>query len=353
VAGAGARKRLGQSANSLVGAAVALAIASCGGSTSDVGATSSGQTACLPGNTALQPRTLAQGHFSGLELVDGVVLATGTDLQQLPLTGDPALTLTHAEEMRGLVVVGQTAYFVAGHPVGAPDAQGKQSSTTALYSAPLGGGAPTLVLDTPFNIEGAVTDGTAIYFSGYGGGVGRVAVADGSRTDLPLPPALGVNALALHAGVLYVAATDLSSASATNGIIVKIPADGGSMQPVVANIGHPWNLVADASGLFWVEDPPVGTFADSRIVRAGLDGSGARTLVPHGARALVVSGGDLYFAWDAIARVPVGGGAVTTLVSGLKAPGLLGVSKGNAVWTDPVSQALSDPTVPSLSTTCW
>jgi hypothetical protein len=121
----------------------------------------------------------------------------------------------------------------------------------------------------------------------------------------------------------------------------------------VTNIGHPWNLVADASGLSWVQEPPVGVYADSHIVRAGLDGSGARALVSHGARTLAVSGGDLYLAWDGIAKIPVGGGTETMLVPGLKAPGLLSVAGGNAVWVDPVSQARSDPTVPSLMTTCW
>ena len=42
-----------------------------------------------------------------------------------------------------------------------------------------------------------------------------------------------------------------------------------------------------------------------------------------------------------------------TLVSGLNAPGSLAVSGGNAVWVDPIFQALSDPTLPQLMTTCW
>jgi hypothetical protein len=328
-----------------------LAIVGCGGAASDVGSTTANQTSCAAGTVALQPRMLAQGLFSGLDLSTGTVLATGTELQRFPLTGDSALTVTQADGMRGLVVVGQTAYFTAEHPVGVPNAQGKQSSTPALYSVPLSGGAATLVIDVPLNIDGAVTDGTAIYFNGYGGSIVRVDVGDGSRSDLPLPTSLGVNAIAVQGGSVFIAG--YVGTSPTNGTIVKVPTTGGNMQTLVTNIGHPWSLVADASGMYWVEDPPVGTYGDGRIARAGLDGRGLRTLIPHSARALGVDGGFLYFTWDTIGRVPVAGGQEITLVSGLNAPGLLAVSGGNAVWVDPIFQALSDPTVPQLMTTCW
>jgi hypothetical protein len=333
-------------------AVAVLAILGCGGTASDVGSTTANQTSCPAGTVPWQPRMLAHGIFSGLYLANGTVLATGSDLQRFPLNGDPALTLAQASGMRGLVVVGQTAYFTADHPVGAPTAQGKQSSTTALYSVPLAGGTATLFIDMPLNIDGAVTDGTAIYFNGYGAGIVRVVVADGSASTLPL--ALGVNAIAVHGGVVYAAATDLTSTNPSNGLIVRMPTTGGPPQTIVANIGHPWSLVADANGLYWAEDPPVGVFGDGHVARAGLDGSGVRTLLPHGARALAVDGADLYFAWDAIGKVPLGGGAVTTLVPGpLKAPGMFTISNGNAVWVDPVFQALSDPTEPLLVTTCW
>jgi hypothetical protein len=340
-----------------------VALAGCGDATSGLvtapttttapTTSSSSQTSCPAGATALQPRALTQGHFSALHLTDGAVLATGTELQRLSLAGDPPVTLTQASEMRGLVVVGQSVYFTAGHPVGAPNAQGKQSSTSALYSAPMAGGAPTLVLDVPLEVDGAATDGVAIYFAGYGPGVTRVAVADGAESTLALPRSLGVNAVAVHDGFVYVAAFDGSGSNPSNGVIVKMPTTGSAPQTIVTNIGHPWSLVADASGLFWVEDPPEGTFGDGHIARAGLDGSGVRTVLPHSARSLTVDGGYLFFAWDTIGKIPVGGGPVTTLVPGLNAPGLLTVAKGNAVWVDPVTQALSDPTVPSLMTTCW
>jgi hypothetical protein len=209
------------------------------------------------------------------------------------------------------------------------------------------------MLNTPLNMDGAITDGVALYTPGYTSSVTRVAIADGARTDLSLPNGLLIDTLALHAGIIYVAAQDLTSMSATNGIIVKVPTTGGAVETVVANIGHPRSLVADASGLYWIEEPPIGQFVDSHIVHAGLDGKGAKTLLPHGANSLVVSDGFLYIAAPGISKLPLAGGDETPLVTGLQDPGKLVVAGGNAAWLDPVVQALSATTPPSLMTVCW
>src|SRR3954469_23369066 len=78
--------------------------------------------ACLDGETPLVPRVLAAaGPFSGVALAGGDVLAAGTDLLSVPLSGGPAVTIAHADGVRGVLVAGATAYFQASHPVGVPD----------------------------------------------------------------------------------------------------------------------------------------------------------------------------------------------------------------------------------------
>jgi hypothetical protein len=271
-----------------------------------------------------------------------------------PSNGDPASTIAQMSEAYGLVVAGGAAYFTASFPVGAADPQGKQQSAPGLFSVPLSGaGDPTLVIGSFVNIDGAVSDGVAIFLDGGAGAIARVSIADRVRTDLPLPHGISIDALAVHAGVLYVAAQDLASTSASNGVILSLAATGGTARALVTDIGHPWSLVADASGLTWVQEPPIGQFSDSLIVHAGLDGKGGKTLLSHGANSLAVSNGDLYLAWDGISKVPLGGGAETSLVSGLQGPGRLVVSNGNAAWVDPEFQARSATTVPALMTTCW
>jgi hypothetical protein len=312
------------------------------------------RSGCAPGVAPLVPRTLGTDAFSGVAWNDGAVVATSVSgLTSYPSDGSTPTTITHMSDANGLVLAGGSAFFTAEITAGAPNAQGKVSSAPALFSVPLAGGAPpTLELDTFVNMDGAVTDGAAVYAPGASGVV-RVAVADGARTDLPLPMSFIVDALAVHAGTLYVAAQDLANTSATNGAIVALPTTGGEMKTLVANIGHPSTLVADPSGLYWTEEPPIGQFTESHVVHAGLDGKGKTTLLAHGARSLAVSDGALYLAMDGISRLPLAGGAEIPLVTGLQGPGRLVVADGNAAWVDPEFPSRSATTAPSLMTVCW
>jgi hypothetical protein len=336
----------------------ALAAGACGRSPVDGAAGGdTSRSGCAPGVTPLVARTLGQSGLTGLAWHDGAVVVTELDdVMSFPADGSPSTTVAHMSETSGLVVTGTTAYFEASIPAGAPDAQGKVSSTSGLFSVPFAGGDPTLVLGEFFITDSAVTDGTAVYLDATPTGVVRLSVADGARTNLAVPPGLQIDAMAIHAGALYVAAIDLRSTSATNGLIVKVSTSttGGAPETLLENIGHPWNLVADASGIYWAEEPPVGQFGDSHIRHAGLDGKGATTLLQHGAVSLALSEGDLYIAnAGGISKLPKGGGGEVPLITGLRDPGRLVVADRNAAWVDPASQALSDPTVPSIMTTCW
>jgi hypothetical protein len=269
------------------------------------------------------------------------VLATSVEaLHSYPLTGDPPATLVRGD-LSGLIVVADTAYYV-------------DTNNPGVQSVPVGGGTPQRLVDMPLPGDGAVTDGEALYFKGYGMGIVRISLADATMTTLPLPPGTSSNALAVHAGFVYVAGEDLRAASGTlmNGLIARVSISSGAAETIVVGVGHTWNLVADPGGLTWVQDPP-SFEGNGSIVRANFDGTGIRTLANHGASALAVSGGDLYVASDSISKIPLAGGDETVLVSGLKAPGLLVVSDGNAAWVDPATRALSDTTPSAVMTICW
>jgi hypothetical protein len=250
------------------------------------------------------------------------------------------MTLVHGD-LSGLVVVGETAYFV-------------ETNTPSVQSVPVGGGTPKLLVNMPLPGEGAITDGEALYFTGYGGGIVRISLADSTIKTLPLPPGTSPNALAVHGGFVYVAGEDLRAASGTlmNGLIARVSISAGVAEAIVVGVGHTWNLVADPGGLTWVQDPP-SLEGSGSIVRANFDGTGIRTLANHGASALAVSGSDLYVANGSISKISLAGGAETVLVPGLKAPALLIVGDGNAAWVDPATRALSDTTPSAVMTTCW
>jgi hypothetical protein len=160
-----------------------------------------------------------------------------------------------------------------------------------------------------------------------------------------------IDAIAVHGDYVYVAGQDFANLTSNqNGVIERVPKGGGQAERIVSNIGHPWNLVADETGLYWVQDPP--NYGSGSIVHSNLDGSSAKTFVASGARSLALANGRLYFALDGINSVPTTGGTPTSIASGLTSPGMLVVAGGNVVWVDPVVRAFSDPTVPKEMTAC-
>jgi hypothetical protein len=306
--------------------------------------TTAAQTGCRPGITPLLPRTLDPGGanlFTALAWNGASVLATSTEaLRSYSVAGDGALTLVQGD-LSGLVVVGGTAYYV-------------DVNNPGVRSLPVSGGTPKALVEMPVPGDGAVADGEALYFKGYGTGIVRISLADATVKTLPLPPGTFPNALAVQGGFVYVAGEDLRAASGTlmNGLVARVNISSGAAEAIVVRVGHTWNLVADPGGLTWVQDPP-SLEGNGSIVRANLDGTGMRTLANHGASALAVSGSDLYVASDSISRIPLAGGTETVLVPGLKAPGLLIVGDRNAAWVDPATKALSDATPSAIVTTCW
>jgi hypothetical protein len=137
-------------------------------------------------------------------------------------------------------------------------------------------------------------------------------------------------------------------------VIARIPKTGGSVQRIVTNIGHPGNLAADASGLYWSQDPPAAFGAGpGRLARSNLDGSAPSTLLSQEPISLVAANGRLYFSTGSeIESISVTGGATTTLASNLTFAGLLTVAGGNVVWIDPYGQALSGTAPLNVMTAC-
>jgi hypothetical protein len=77
------------------------------------------------------------GPVGGLFLLGGqVFFSSTTGLSSVPLSGGSVTVMAPAAS--GVAIVGGTLYYVGEHPVGVPDAQGKQSSAPALYATPWG-----------------------------------------------------------------------------------------------------------------------------------------------------------------------------------------------------------------------
>lgn len=314
-----------------------------------VGGASSQPVPCLtgPGVTTLMQDAGFNVTISG----DQAYLVTINSILRIPIAGGPAVTIAQVSDPSGLLLLGGHAYFTAFHPDGPVDFQGKQPSASSLYSVPLAGGEPTMVLSTAPNTSGWTTDGTSIFYASYAFGITKLTPPS-TTLDLPLDGKPMVDAIAVYGDYIYVATQDITSGVALTGAIQRIPKGGGAAQRIVANIGHPWSLLVDDTGLYWVEDPPTGTFGGSHIAHAALDGSGITTLLARGSRSMALDGTNLYFGLEDVEKMPKPSGEPTIIATGQTGEDLLQVAGGNLVWLDHVQKALSDPTPITLNTAC-
>lgn len=310
------------------------------------------QAACVtgPGVTVLH-----SGWATGLS-TDGtnVIASTESGIVTIPLAGGQQTVLATPDDPYGLYTLGGLAYFTASHPDGPVDPQGKQSSATSLYTVPIAGGIQTAVLPDALPMEAGASDGASLYLAAYTlGAIAKLTPPVASAVNLPLDStAISVDAIAVHGSFIYVAGQDLGSNDPKAGVIERIPKAGGPAERIVTGIGNPWGLVAGDAGIFWAEDPPKGVFTNGHIARADLDGSNVTTLAAQPASALALQGQNLYFLSDVVGRVPVTGGAVETIATGLEGAAFLRVTGGNVVWVDRFTKALSDPTPMTIATAC-
>jgi hypothetical protein len=315
------------------------------------------------GETALFDDT-SGGPVGRLFLLgEQVFFSSTTGLSSVPLSGGSVTAIASAAT--GVAMVGSTLYYVGEHPVGVPDAQGKQSSATGLYATLSGGpidggtsdgGVSTLVQDD-FSVGSVVTDNNSLFVAGAGlGTVLKVTPPSTSPVSLTFGGSLSIRALAVDATYLYAAVEDLTTQPGS-GAIVRMPKSGGATERVLTLAGFPDALVVDDKALYWIDQPPVGTFGNTRVVRADLDGQNEVALVDasnnDGSVGDIALGPDyLYFLSEGLARVPKAGGPVAIIVSELTAPGLLQVSGADVVWVDNFYRALSSTALTPIEALC-
>jgi hypothetical protein len=97
---------------------------------------------------------------------------------------------------------------------------------------------------------------------------------------------------------VYAAVDDLS-AQPGEGLIVRTPKTGGSTGRLTPLAGNPDGLAVDSGGLFWLQEPPPGTFGNTEILHSDLIGQNIATLFDDSAASasdIALGPVDLYFA---------------------------------------------------------
>ncbi len=281
---------------------------------------------------------------------------TSAGIRSVPLAGGAATEIAPAAS--GVGVVAGMLYYTAEHAAGPPSSDGRQSSAVALYAAPFTGGpidasAGALIADN-FSALATATDGASLYVAAAGGSILRLTPPDPSPVTLTLDGTLAVRALAADGQFLYAAVGDLSNAPG-DGLIVRMPKTGGPTDRLTPPAGFPDGLAVDSGGLYWIQQPPVGTFGNATIRHADLTGGNVTTLVDGKAGSpgvLALGPSHLYFLADELERIGKQGGAVEVLTPALPGAGLLQVSGSDVVWVDNATRALSSTAATTLEVFC-
>ncbi|HTB61084.1 MAG TPA: hypothetical protein VLC06_24615 [Polyangia bacterium] len=351
--------------------ALATAAAACSVATLPERAPSAGIDGGAPACNAPSAETPLFDDDTGVA-VDGLFVfgnraffSLAYELFSVPLGGGPPTSITLGA---GVAIVGGTLYTVDNHLIGTPDSDGKQSSAPALYATPFtgispdtgaSGGGSTLIQDN-FVDGPTVTDGASLYVAnGTSNEVLKITPPSTTPVTLTFDGTLSIRALAVDATYLYAAVGETTTSSG-DGVIVRMPKSdaGGPTDRLLTLPGYPDNLLVDDQALYWIDQPAVGTFGNTRVVRADLDGQNETPLVDDsnsvGSPTEIALGpSDLYFTSDSLlARLPKAGGAIETIATDLSGAGLLQISGADVVWVDNYYRALSSTSPTPIEALC-
>ena len=226
-----------------------------------------------------------------------------------------------------------------------------------VLSVPVTGGTP-ITLATSMaaynNAPALALDEANVYFAG-GGAVGSVPKSGGASSMLVTGehPGLG---FARGASALFWYEMDANpSCHCESGVIHRVPTAGGTATALVSQLPFVFGLAADTANVYWIEGDSVKSVP--------LDGGDATVLATQqsGSTGITADGANVYWTVDrgvgatcgmcppppapqptdsAIYRVPIGGGAVSTVATGYRVDSV--ASDGtNVYWLDTYAKTLS------------
>ncbi len=354
--------------------ALAAAVAACSASALPERAPSPGVDAGVPAcNAPSTEATLFEdttgGVVGGLFVFDSQVFFSWSGgLSSVPLGGGPATPI--ATGASGVAIVGGTLYTTSDHPVGAPSSNGKQSSAPALYATPFTGvspdagasGGPSILIQDNFVAGPTAADGASLYVaSGASNSVLKITPPSTTPVTLAFDGTFSIRALAVDATYLYAAVGDIST-SPGNGVIVRMPKvgrAGGPTDRLLTLPGFPDDLLVDGQTLYWIDEPAVGTFGNSRVVRAPISTAGtgspwSTAATASTARARSRSAHRIsYFTTGSSGPCAQGWQGHRDDRHRLERdPGLLQVSRADVVWVDNFSRALSSTSPTPIEALC-
>jgi hypothetical protein len=240
------------------------------------------------------------------------------NVMSIPKAGGKATTLASGRSSAsGIAVDGTNVYWV-------------DSSLTPrgrfgglVMSVPIGGGALTTLAAGQEAPMAVAIDGANVYWSATEA-LARVAKGGGITTTL------------VSGQPVKEIAVDTASVYWTNdntGTVMKMPVNGGAMTTLASGRQLPASVAVDGSRVYWAE-MDFSTANVGPILSVPVDGGSVATLATgQSARGIALDATSVYWTGTFVARLPKGGGTVTTVAS-TPGPGLAIVVDDTSVyWT--------------------
>ena len=262
--------------------------------------------------------------FSNLVTIDSANLYVGASagITRVPLGGGPATSLTALTRLPIAMVVDASALYWADAAEG------------TIMRVPLSGGTPATIASGLVDARGIAVDATSVYWVLADGSVSAAPIGGGDVRSLA--PAREVSSssglyganIAVDASNVYWTYVGTSQANYSDGAVLEVPLAGGSTTVIMPNAAYPTTIAVDAANVYWL--------TSEGVVRAPVAGgtpvSGVRTTDPAISMAIDAAnvylanlGSDPTVAGGSVSAVPLVGGDVVTLATGLAFPSSIAV----------------------------